>query len=122
LISTSVWAFEGVNDESFQMTIDKTDAESKRLSLVKIDSVDGIRQAKKEGKLAVMYNSQGADYVIEHLSKVKWSRDNGIMVMNFTYNNDNALAGGGQSSKSLGVSKLGRKFIEHANEQGIVVD
>jgi membrane dipeptidase len=122
LISTSVWAFEGVNDESFQITIDKTDAESKRLDLVKIDSVGGIRQAKKKGKMAVMYNSQGADYVIEDLGKVKWSRDNGIMVMNFTYNNDNALAGGGQSSKNLGVSELGGKFVEHANEQGIVVD
>ena len=122
LMSTTVWAFEGVNDESFQITIDKTDAESKRLGLVKVDSVEEIRKAKKDDKMAIMYNSQGADYVIEDLGKVKWSRDNGIMVMNFTYNNDNALAGGGQSSKNLGVSELGGEFIEHANEQGIVVD
>jgi membrane dipeptidase len=122
LMSTTVWAFEGVNDESFQITIDKTDAESKRLGLVKVDSVEEIRKAKKDDKMAIMYNSQGADYVIEDLGKVKWSRDNGIMAMNFTYNNDNALAGGGQSSKNLGVSELGGEFIEHANEQGIVVD
>ncbi len=32
LMSTSVWAFEGVNDESFQITIDKTDAECLILS------------------------------------------------------------------------------------------
>jgi membrane dipeptidase len=122
LMSATVWAFEGVNDESFQITIDKTDAESKKLGLVKIDSVTAIRQAKKDGKMAIMYNSQGADYVIEDLDKVNWSRDNGIMVMNFTYNNDSALAGGGQSDKNLGVSELGKKFIERANEQGIIVD
>lgn len=122
LMSATVWAFEGVNDESFQITIDKTDSESKKLGLVKIDSVKQIRQAKKDGKMAVMYNSQGADYIIEDLDKVNWSRDNGIMVMNFTYNNDNALAGGGQSDKNLGVSELGQKFIERANEQGIIID
>ncbi|MCO4820862.1 MAG: membrane dipeptidase [Flavobacteriaceae bacterium] len=122
LISTSVWAFEGVNDESFQITIDKTDAASKELDLVKISTTEEIRQAKRDGKMAVMYNSQGADYVIEDLDKVDWSRDNGIMVMNFTYNNDNALAGGGQSDKNLGVSELGADFIKRANEQGIVID
>ena len=86
-MSASVWAFEGVNDESFQITIDKTDAESKKLGLVKVETVQAIRQAKKDGKMAIIYNSQGADYVIEDLDKVDWSRDNGIMVMNFTYNN-----------------------------------
>ncbi len=105
-----------------EITIDKTDAESKKQGLVKVSSVDEIRKAKKEEKMAIMYNSQGADYVIEDLDKVNWSRDNGIMVMNFTYNNDNALAGGGQSSKNLGVSELGAEFIKRANEQGIVVD
>lgn len=69
-----------------------------------------------------MYNSQGADYVIEDLDKVDWSKDNGIMTMNFTYNNDNALAGGGQSEKNLGVSELGAEFIKRCNEIGIVVD
>lgn len=122
LMSTSVWAFEGVNDESFQITIDKTDAASKTLDLVKISSTNEIRQAKKNGKMAIMYNSQGADYVIEDLDKVDWSKDNGIMVMNFTYNNDNALAGGGQSEKNLGVSDLGADFIKRANAQGIVID
>lgn len=122
LMSTTVWAFEGVNDESFQITIDKTDAASKELDLVKISTTNEIRQAKKDGKMAIMYNSQGADYIIEDLDKVDWSRDNGIMVMNFTYNNDNALAGGGQSDKNLGVSELGEEFIKRANEQGIVID
>jgi microsomal dipeptidase-like Zn-dependent dipeptidase len=122
LMSSTVWAFEGVNDESFQITVDKTDAEIKKLGLVKATTTKEIRQAKKDGKMAVIYNTQGADYVIDDMSKVDWSRKNGIMAMNFTYNNDNALAGGGQSDKNLGVSALGQKFIKRANKNGIVVD
>ena len=122
VMSATVWAFEGVNDESFQITIDKTDAESEKIGLVKATSVEKIRQAKTDGKMAIFYNSQGADYVIDDMSKVDWSRDNGIMVMNFTYNNDNALSGGGQSDKNLGVTELGIGFIERANKNGIVLD
>jgi membrane dipeptidase len=122
LISASVWAFEGVNDESFQITIDKTDAESRTLGLVKATSVDEIRQAKQDGKMAIIYNAQGADYIIDDMSRVDWSRDNGIMLMNFTYNNDNALSGGGQSDKNLGVTELGQEFIRRANKNGIIVD
>lgn len=122
LISVSVWAFEGVNDESFDITIRKTDRESDRLGMVKASSVADIRKAKKDGKMAYIFNSQGADYVIEDLDKVDWSRDKGIIVMNFTYNNDNALAGGGQSEKNLGVSDLGVEFIKRANANGILID
>lgn len=122
LMSTSVWAFEGVNDESFQITLDKTDKESKRLGLVKINTTEEIRAAKKADKMAIMYNSQGADFVIEDLDKVKWAKENGIHVMNFTYNNDNALAGGGQSDKNIGVTKLGEEFIKRMNKERVIVD
>ena len=122
LISTSVWGFEGVNDVSFQDTIDRTDAAIEALGLVKVRSVEDIRRAKVENKLAVMYNSQGADFVIDDLDQVKWAKDNGIQVMNFTYNNDNALAGGGQNPENNGVTELGKRFIERMNKERVIVD
>lgn len=122
LISTSVWAFEGVNDVSFQDTIDRTDAAIEVLNLVKVQSVEDIRRAKAEGKMAIMYNSQGADFVIDDLNQVKWAKDNGIQVMNFTYNNDNALAGGGQNPENNGVTELGKQFIERMNQEQVLPD
>ena len=122
LISTSVWAFEGVNDVSFQDTLDRTNVAIDSLDLVKVRSTEDIRQAKADNKMAIMYNSQGADFVIDDLDKVKWAKDNGILVMNFTYNNDNALAGGGQNPENNGVTALGRQFIERMNKERIVVD
>ncbi len=122
LISTSVWAFEGVNDVSFQDTIDRTDAAIEKLGLVKVRSVDDIRRAKAENKFAIMYNAQGADFVIDDLDQVKWAKDNGIQVMNFTYNNDNALAGGGQNPENNGVTELGKQFIERMNKERVIPD
>lgn len=122
MMSISVYAFLGVHDVSFQDTLDRTDAAIEALGLVKAQSVADIRKAKADGKLAVIYNAQGGDFAIDDLSKVQWAKDRGIGVMNFTYNNDNALAGGGQNTENNGVTELGIEFIKRMNESGIVVD
>ncbi|GAM69324.1 microsomal dipeptidase [Vibrio sp. JCM 19236] len=122
LISTSVWAFEGVNDVSFEETIQKTNKVSEEMDLVRVVRAEDIRRAKAEDKMAIMYNSQGADFVEQDLEKVGWAKENGIMVMNFTYNNDNALAGGGQSGTNAGVSQLGKAFIQRMNREGVIID
>ncbi|GAM61528.1 renal dipeptidase family protein [Vibrio ishigakensis] len=122
LISTSVWAFEGVNDVSFEETIQKTNKVSEEMDLVRVVRAEDIRRAKAEDKMAIMYNSQGADFVEQDLEKVGWAKENGIMVMNFTYNNDNALAGGGQSGANAGVSELGKAFIQKMNREGVIID
>ena len=122
LMSTSVWAFEGVNDVSLQDTIDRTNSAIEDLGLQKVVTADEIRKAKDRGTMAVVFNSQGADFVIEDLANVRWASDQGIRVMNFTYNNDNGLAGGGQNPENNGVTDLGLKYIDRMNEEGIVVD
>ena len=122
LISTSVWAFEGVNDVSFEDTLARTDASLEALDLVKVRTSEDIRRAHAEHRMAVVYNSQGADFVIDDLDRVQWARDNGILIMNFTYNNDNALAGGGQNPENNGVTELGRQFIERMNRERVIID
>ncbi len=122
LMSTSVWAFEGVNDVSFQDTLDRTNAAIDALGLARVRAAEDAREAAAEGRMGVVFNSQGADFVIEDMDRVDWAKDNGILIMNFTYNNDNALAGGGQSPKNLGVTELGREMIRRMNAAGIVVD
>ena len=122
LISTSVWAFEGVNDVSFEDTLARTNAAIVANDAVKVDSVEDIRQAQADGKLAVMYNSQGADFVVDDLDRVAWAAQQGIRVMNFTYNNDNALAGGGQNPENNGVTERGKQFIERMNREKVLID
>ena len=122
LISTSVWAFEGVNDVSFEDTLARTDVAIDALGLVKVEAARDIRRAKTENKMAILYNSQGADFVIEDLDRVNWAKERGIQIMNFTYNNDNALAGGGQNPENNGVTELGKQFIERMNQVRVIPD
>jgi microsomal dipeptidase-like Zn-dependent dipeptidase len=122
LMSISVYGFPGVHDVSFEDTMIRTDAAIEDLGLVVVKTVDDIRQAKADGKLAVIYNAQGGDFAIDDLDHVAWAKDRGVEVMNFTYNNDNAFAGGGQNPDNNGVTELGIEFIKRMNKSGIVVD
>lgn len=91
------------------------------LGMVMVEDVDDIRRAKAEGKLAVMFNTQGADYAVDDLSAMETVKALGVHISNFTYNNNSALAGGG-SLQDQGVTELGRRWIGVANRNGIVVD
>ncbi len=90
--------------------------------VVKVDITDDVRRAKAEGKMAMMYNTQGADYVEDDLSHhAGKSYEHGIRTMNFTYNNNNALAGGG-TNQDLGLTELGKQWVKEAQAANIVVD
>jgi microsomal dipeptidase-like Zn-dependent dipeptidase len=52
-------------------------------------------------------HSQKLLIAIEDLDAVDRARRDGILVVNFTYNSDNALAGGGQNTESNGVTGRG---------------
>lgn len=86
-----------------------------------VNSTEEIREAKAAGKLAVIFNTQGADYAIEDLAAMETAHELGIRVSNFTYNNNNALAGGG-SSQDMGITDLGRQWVEKSQSLNIVMD
>ncbi|MGR5231826.1 dipeptidase [Vibrio rotiferianus] len=121
MASTTVFAFNGDGDMPILERIEKSTKVISELGMEVVKDTDTIRQAKDEGKMAVMFNSQGADYVIEDLDMLKKVKLKGLHAANFTYNRNNALAGGG-SKQDMGVTELGKKFIEHANANGVIVD
>jgi membrane dipeptidase len=84
-------------------------------------SVADIRRAKAEGKMAIIFNVQGSDFVVEDMGLLAVAKKKGLGVANFVYNNDNELAGGGTSQES-GVTDLGKEFIAAANANKVVVD
>ncbi|WNC73956.1 membrane dipeptidase [Thalassotalea psychrophila] len=88
---------------------------------VLIDGVDSILQAKKDGKIAVIFNTQGTDYAIDDPSQLDEAYKRGVRVTNMIYNNDNALAGGG-SKQASGLTNLGKEMVQRANKLGMVMD
>ena len=91
------------------------------LDMVRVTSVDDIRRAKSEGKLAVVFNSQGADYAVDDLQMMAKVKELGLLISGFTYNNDSPLAGGG-TKQDHGVTELGKQWIEEMNRLNLVVD
>ena len=47
--------------------------------------------------------------------------ERGIRAMNFVYNNNNKLAGGG-SKQDMGLTALGRQWVRQAQDAGILLD
>jgi microsomal dipeptidase-like Zn-dependent dipeptidase len=120
--SCTAYAFPGDGDDNNVLErIEASKAVLNEMGIKVAMNVEDIRQAKKNGELVVIFNSQGADYFIEDkemMSKVKAA---GLHISNFVYNNDNALAGG-SAKQEYGVTELGEQFIKACNENGIVVD
>ncbi len=124
LASATVYAFpgalsEGVTAYEVIAASDKVIADQ---GMIKTMTTNDIRQAKASGNMAVMYNTQGADYVVEDLGlHAKESYRHGIRTMNFTYNNNNKLAGGG-TAQDLGLTELGKQWVKEAQAANMVID
>ena len=119
--SATVFGFPGDGQLSPSERILANAKVMEKLDLETVIDTESIRQAKADGKMIVMFNTQGADYFIndqDMLEKLKIMR---MHVSNFVYNTDNALAGGG-NEQNMGVTELGKEFIQKSNELGVIVD
>jgi microsomal dipeptidase-like Zn-dependent dipeptidase len=122
LVSATVYAFPGDGDAANAIgRIDASTPVVDEMGLVLAKSVSDIRRAKAEGKMAVMFNVQGSDFVVEDMGLLAAAKKKGLNVANFVYNNDNELAGGG-TRQEHGVTDLGKEFIAAANANKIIVD
>ena len=121
VVSATAYAFPSDGPMPVLERMDRTNKVMKEQGYLSVNSVEEIRQAKKEGKIAVIFNTQGAEYAIDDLSMLDKAHSKGLRVVNLIYNNDNAFAGGG-SKQASGITPLGIKFVERANKLGIVMD
>jgi membrane dipeptidase len=121
LASVTAYAFPGDGPAPITDRLEASRPVIDELDMILVKSVADIRRAKAEGKLAVVFNSQGADYAVEDLSMMQKVKSLGLLISGFTYNNDSPLAGGG-AKQDHGVTELGKKWIEEMNAQNMVID
>jgi membrane dipeptidase len=94
-------------------------------SYMQIKTTGDFEAAKEVGKLAKFYNFQSMNAFGEEIGNVEKYYDLGLRTANFTYNVDNAYAGGSTSNddgSNDGLTELGRKFVVEMNRVGMVVD
>lgn len=89
-----------------------------------IDTVDDIRQAKSDGKFAVMFNFQGSNALGSRLEMVDAYYAMGVKQMNFAYNVRNFMADGGgvAQERDAGLSKMGFQLVKEMNRVGMIID
>lgn len=87
-----------------------------------VDKVADIHRAKREGKLAVALDLEGANALDKSIDMISLYHRLGIRHMNLAYNKNNEFAGGCTDSEDIPLTDLGRAAIAELNRIGMMVD
>jgi membrane dipeptidase len=92
-------------------------------SLVLATTADDIRQAKADGKTALLLSFEGGEPLGRNLNLLDSFYRLGLRMVSLTHSRRNFLADGTQMNiQTGGLTQLGRTLIERMNELGIVID
>lgn len=88
---------------------------------VLVETTDDVLRAKREGKVAIAFDLEGADPLTGQLSMLSLYHRLGVRQMHFAYNLNNSAAGGCHD-EDRGLTDYGRALVAEANRLGIIVD
>ena len=86
-----------------------------------VGTVDDVRRAKAEGKLAVSFDLEGSDMLRGELAMLRLYRDLGVRQIHLAYNRSNAV-GGGCHDVDRGLTAFGRQVVAEINRLGMLMD
>jgi membrane dipeptidase len=81
-----------------------------------------IVEAKRSGRLGLIYGFQDETPIFEDLDRVDLFRNLGVRVFQLTYNRRNLVGDGCLEPGNAGLSQFGRQFIARLNERKALVD
>src|SRR5258708_22065186 len=84
-------------------------------------TVEDVRRAKREGKLAVAFDLEGSAMLDDDVTMLRLYRDLGVRQIHLAYNRDNTIAGGCHGS-DMPLTPLGRRVAEEINPPGMITD
>lgn len=85
-------------------------------------SAGDIKQAKEDGKHAVIFGPQDSQFLEGTLDFLRIAYDYGIRVIQLTYNYRNSAGDGCAERNQAGLSNFGFDLVEKMNELGVLVD
>lgn len=94
----------------------------RRDEFVIVDKVADIHRAKREGKLAVALDLEGANALNKNIEMISLYHRLGIRHMILAYNKNNEFAGGCMDSEDIPLTPLGCAAIAEMNRIGMLVD
>jgi membrane dipeptidase len=85
------------------------------------ESVNDIRKAKRENKIAIAFDLEGSEPLNGNLNLVSFYYDLGVRQMLLAYNKDNRASGGCMEGE-IGLTDFGKQVIVEMNRVGMLVD
>jgi len=85
-----------------------------------IRAVGDIERARREGKLAVGFDIEGARAIGDQLSLVQLYYDLGVRWMLIAYNRGNLVGGGCHDEEDTGLTSFGREVLDEMARVGMV--
>lgn len=81
-----------------------------------------IEEAHLAGQAAIIINSQGGDFLGNHLQRLDVFHAMGLRMMLPAYNTRNAICDGALEPSNAGLSKMGRDWVRACNRLGVLID
>ena len=81
-----------------------------------------IEHAQKENKTAIFYGLQNCSPIEDNIDYVEVLKNQGVMFMQLTYNNQSLLATGCYEKIDSGITRMGREVIKEMNRVKMIVD
>jgi microsomal dipeptidase-like Zn-dependent dipeptidase len=91
------------------------------LIMVVRDAKD-ILTAKQKNKVGVFFGAQNCSPIDDEIGLVEVMRQQGLLIMQLTYNNQSLLATGCYEEQDSGITRFGKQVIAEMNRVGMIVD
>ena len=90
--------------------------------IMPIHSVADIEKAKALGKVGIFFGAQNCSSIDDEIGLIEVMRQQGLLIMQLTYNNQSLLATGCYEKNDNGITRFGKQAIAEMNRVGMIID
>ena len=90
--------------------------------IMPIHSVVDIEKAKALGKVGIFFGAQNCSSIDDEIGLIEVMRQQGLLIMQLTYNNQSLLATGCYEKNDNGITRFGQQAIAEMNRVGMIID
>lgn len=93
-----------------------------REQIMQVRSGTELKHAAETRRIAALLSIEGAELLDCSPAQLDWAREQGVVMINLTWNHANALSGSNLEQPQRGLSPQGRDFVRRAQALGILID
>ncbi|MFA0728974.1 membrane dipeptidase, partial [Vibrio sp. 10N.222.48.A4] len=90
--------------------------------IMPIHSMADVETAKATGKVGIFLGAQNCSPIDDEIGLIEVMRQQGLLIMQLTYNNQSLLATGCYEQNDTGITRFGKQAIEEMNRVGMIID